>query len=103
MLINIGSQISLLRSAWIRKHRESLRQLQILPVTNVNITTAAKRRGNVMHQAYVNFKCNDLELGNQLICDGIIGMYLLSEINAQILVIKQTRYVYMRAYNMSYS
>lgn len=61
-----------------------------LPVTNMNITTATRKRDKVVKQAFANIKCNHLEIThpvlivNKLAHDGIMGIDLLKEIEAEI-------------------
>lgn len=62
MLVDTGSQVSMFTSAWVQKHAKVLKQMAILPITNVNITISITKCEKAMQQVYVNFSCNDLEL-----------------------------------------
>ena len=90
MLIDTGSQLSVLSAEWVKKNKKYFKNTAMLPINNMNITTATKKKERVKQQAYVTLAHKNLEVTypiiilNKLIYDGIIGIDLLKLLNAKI-------------------
>lgn len=90
MLIDTGSQLSVLSAEWVKKNKKYFKNTAMLPINNMNITTATKKKERVKQQAYVTLAYKNLEVTypiiilNKLIYDGIIGIDLLKLLNAKI-------------------
>ena len=90
MLVDTGSQLSVLNAAWVQHNKKHFNNTAILPVNNMNITTATNKKERVKQQAYVTLTYKNLELTlpmiimHKLIYDGILGIDLLNTINAKI-------------------
>ena len=90
MLIDTGSQLTVLSNKWVHQNKKYFKQTAILPVNNINVITAMNKREKVRQQAYVTLNCKDLEITypmiimNKLIFDGIIGIDLLNTLSARI-------------------
>ena len=90
MLIDTGSQLSVLNAAWVQRNKKYFKNTAILPVNNLNITTATNKKERVKQQAYVTLTYKNLELEHpmiimhKLIYDGILGIDILNAINSKI-------------------
>ena len=90
MLVDTGSQLSVLNAAWVQRNKKYFKNTAILPVNNLNITTATNKKERVKQQAYVTLTYKNLELEHpmiimhKLIYDGILGIDILNTINAKI-------------------
>ena len=62
MLVDTGSQMSVLNSAWIQRNKKYFKNTAILPVNNMNITTATNKKEKVRQQAYITLTYKNLEL-----------------------------------------
>ena len=62
MLVDTGSQLSVLNAPWIQRNKNYFKNTPILTVTNMNITTATNKRERVRQQAYVTITHVDLDL-----------------------------------------
>ena len=90
IIVDTGSQLSVLNAAWVQHNKKYFKNTAILPVNNLNITTATNKKERVKQQAYVTRTYKNLELEHptiimhKLIYDGILGIDILNTINAKI-------------------
>ena len=70
------------RQAWIQHNKKHFKNTAILPINNMNITTATNKKERVKQQAYVTLTYKNLELAcpmiimHKLTYDGILGIPL---------------------------
>ena len=78
MLIDTGSQLSVLNAACVQRNKKYFKNTAILHVNNMNITTATNKRERVRQQAYATMTYKKLEITypmiimSKLIYDGIL-------------------------------
>ena len=47
MLVDMGSQLSVLNATWVQQNKNYFKSTAMLPVNNMNITTATNKREKV--------------------------------------------------------
>ena len=77
MLVDTGSQLSVLNTAWVQRNKKYFKNTAILPVNNMNIRTATNKRERVKQQAYVTMTYKKLEITYPMIIINSLNFIIL--------------------------